>query len=214
MKTKFCSLLAIAALGLCTTIASADPVECATDSSGDFVDGTTLGLTSVGSCTLGDTTFSNFTVFAATGFSLTDPSMGAFSMTIYVDPTIDALEIDDTGLSGSEDIHLTFQGAIGVTNITLLAGAASTVSESITSGPCNISAATCSGTVLNTTPLSASNSGSSFSLVTYASTDYFFDDISGGSSTIEEIAAPEPMTFSLIGLGFLGLGLLSRRLRS
>ena len=218
LKNKFYSLLAIVALaGISSLTAFADPIECATDSSADFVDGTTLSsFTPVAACTIGSTTFSNFTVFAATGLSLTDPSSGGFSMTIYVDPVIDALEIDTTGLTSYQDIHLTFQGALGVTEMTLTAGSASTVSESIYSGACNVSAATCSGTQLNTSPLAASDGGSSTSSVTSSTTDYFFKDITGGSSTIESIpsnSVPEPTSFSLIGIGFLGLGLFSRGLR-
>jgi hypothetical protein len=63
------------------------------------------------------------------------------------------------------------------------------------------------------------NSGNTFSSATFASqgTVWIFKDINSGSSPFSEVdqafQTPEPMTFSLLGAGLLGLGLLRRKLK-
>jgi hypothetical protein len=62
-------------------------------------------------------------------------------------------------------------------------------------------------------------SGSQFASATFANqnTVWIFKDINSGSSPFSEIdqafSTPEPMTFSLLGAGLLGLGLLRRKLK-
>jgi hypothetical protein len=208
---KMKKLLMIAILvGLTSMVALATPVVCAMGASTTFDSATTLALTPSGSCTLGATTFSNFTVYAASGFPATGPS--SFSMTIDVDTAVNQLLILYTGLASTQDIHLTFMGSTGITYETLTAGVAVTVSEGICGTAFSISSGTsaCGGTLLNLSPLTASNGGSSSSVVTFAPTDFFYKDIAGGSEVIEGVV-PEPMTLSLMGAGLLGLGIFGRR---
>ncbi len=201
-------ILAVAA-SLSAGVALASEVECATGTDTSFGDGATFVLS--GSCTVGGVTFSNFEIYGATGFT---GESNSFGMTVYVDTTTGGLDFEDNGLTSLQDIHLTFQGSPGITEETLIAGVGSTISEGICGSSFNIVNGTsaCGSDLLNTSILTATNGGSSSSQVTYAPTDYFYKDIGGGSE-FSEIAAPEPMTLSLMGFGLLGLGIAGRRLR-
>lgn len=169
-------------------------------------------LTSSFSCSIGSYTFSNFDVFGnvinepggISNFTLTESSSGlgiGFGF-----PNLSAF---------NDDFELSFQISPGVAGETLSAGPGTVVSEvicsGVVSGPGGVPE--CSGTVLSQNPnWTASNGGSSSSLVTLAGTDFVFKDVRGGSSLSQTII-PEPMTYSLMGAGLLGLGFLGRKLR-
>jgi len=215
MKFRLHGLLAVVVLASFGSVALADTIdECASGSSTTFGDTSTLTLTTYtgttppAGCTLGNTTFSNFEFYGA---SITGTI--TFSATINLDVTTNTLEIDTTGLTGTQDVHLTFQGTTGISTITLTAGVGDVVSEGICNTGWNISAGTsnCGSNLLNTIVLQASNGGSVTSPVTAATTDFFYKDISGGSE-VDQTITPEPVTLGLVGGGLLLIG-LGRRFR-
>jgi hypothetical protein len=165
-------------------------------------------LSSTFSCTEGPYTFSNFVVTGdtvptpVTSFSVsTGPSTSASGLVLGFGYT----DLDTNG----DDFTLTFTITPGVGYAVLSAGPAVSVTELLCSVPTGASGS-CSGTVLNSTALASSNGGSSSSVVTLAGTDYVFKDITGGSNVVEDFA-PEPVTFSLMGLGLLAIGFAGRK---
>jgi hypothetical protein len=165
-------------------------------------------LTSTFSCTEGAYTFSNFVVTGdtvptpITDFSVsTGPSTSATALILGFGYT----DLDSDG----DDFTLTFEVTPGVSYATLGAGPAVSVTEDV----CSVAqspAGVCSTGNLNSTTLAASNGSTSSSVVTLAGTDFVFKDISGGSN-VEESFVPEPVTFSLMGLGLLAIGFAGRK---
>jgi hypothetical protein len=198
---KFIMMAALASL---SSVAAFAAPACATGSDSAPTVGNSFTLT--GSCTVGSYIFSNFSIYEANGTYVNTP----FSVNIMVDPAfgIDILYTGEPGL----DLHLTFQATPGIRGIILETGVGSTVSEGVCGSAFNLQngSSPCGSNLLNTSVLTTSNGGTSYSVVTAATTDYFFKDISGGSEVIQ-LVAPEPMTLSLMGIGFLGLGVFSRR---
>jgi hypothetical protein len=169
--------------------------------------GDSFSLTSVGSCAVGGVTFSNFSVFLAVG----PFPAGGFSVNVFTDPA-GGIDIDYTGISAPADFHLAFEATPGITSMILETGVGSTVSEGVCNTAFNVNngSSACGPNLLNQTPITASNGGTITSLITFAGTDFFFKDISGGSE-VTELIAPEPMTLSMMGVGLLGLGIFGRR---
>jgi hypothetical protein len=165
-------------------------------------------LTSTFSCTEGAYTFSNFEVIGDTvPTPVTDFSVStgpATSATAYL------LGFAYTDLAGTgDDFLLEFQISPGVLSASLSAGPAVSVTEILCAVPTGAGGA-CSTGALNTTVLSASNGSTSASNVTLAGTDYVFKDVTGGSNVVEDFV-PEPVTFSLMGLGLLAIGFAGRK---
>jgi hypothetical protein len=159
-------------------------------------------------CTEGIYTFSNFVV---TGDAVPAP---VSNFQVVLGPSTNAstlaLGFAYTDLdSNGDDFTLTFQISPGVSFATVGAGPVVSVTELLCSVP-TTGAGSCPGTRLNTSPLSASNGSTSGSSVTLAATDYVFKDIAGGSNVIESFT-PEPVTFSLMGLGLLAIGFAGRK---
>jgi hypothetical protein len=165
-------------------------------------------LTSTFSCTEGAYTFSNFEVVGdtvpipITNFSVsTGPSTNASA---YI------LGFGYTDLSGTgADFLLEYQITPGVVSASLSAGPGVNVSELLCAVPTG-AGGSCPTGALNTTVLATSNGGSVASNVTFAQTDYVFKDISGGSNVVQDFV-PEPVTFSLMGLGLLAIGFAGRK---
>jgi hypothetical protein len=168
-----------------------------------------VALPSAGlTCTEGIYTFSNFVVTGdtvptpVTNFSVSlGPSTSASGLILGLAYT----DLDTNG----DDFTVTYQISPGVNFATVGAGPAVSVTELLCSVP-TTGAGSCPGTVLNTSTLGASNGSSSASSVTVAGTDYVFKDIAGGSNVIESFT-PEPVTFSLMGLGLLAIGFAGRK---
>lgn len=166
-------------------------------------------LSSTFSCTEGAYTFSNFVVTGDTvpvsisNFSVsTGPSTNASALVLGFGYT----DLDSNG----DDFTLSFQISPGVDFASLGVGPAVSVTENLCS-TMQSPAGTCTGTRLNTTVLSAGPTDPvSSSAVTLAGTDFVFKDITGGSN-VEESFTPEPVTFSLMGLGLLAIGFAGRK---
>lgn len=170
--------------------------------------GTVLATDSADSCTVGGYTFSNFEVAGGAG----DNFVGAFSLNVIATAG-GQIEFSYSNL-GTADIELYYTVTSGVYGMILEAGTATSVTEVICSAAFTAPNTTCGGTVLNqTTPFDVT-SGSPIqeTMVTHAGVDYIANDILGGSE-IFAMATPEPATFSLLGVGLLGLGLIGRRIR-
>jgi hypothetical protein len=207
------ALIALAGLALAGTAAAA-PL-CSSNSApvlggvGTTLSGGTNLFNGSFSCSIGPYTFSNFDIYGA---SIPSP-ISNFSLTVTADAAGDLI-IQSTNL-GADDVNLSFQISPGILGETLTSGAGASVSEFICSSPGTIFTHDNLGctSVISTNPSWTSVNGSpSFSSVAAAGTDYVFKDWSGGSDVIETLV-PEPMTFSLLGLGLLGIGLAGRRLR-
>lgn len=203
-------LIAGVAVLLLTSIAAAAPA-CSTIIgtnivSGNIVNGTPL-TQSGDFCQLGPNVFSNFSV---TGFGF--PSTPTpFFMAVGLNTTSSTLDFAYTNISAypGSDFLLTFQITPGVGSIKLLTGPGVTVTELL----CNVATGpggSCSGTVLNTSVLAATNGGSASSSVIVASKDFVYKDVSGGSG-FGQTVIPEPMTLSLIGVGLISLRLFGRQ---
>ncbi len=201
MKSFLTLALAVVAV---SGLASAAPA-CATGLDSTPAVGNSFSLT--GSCTVGPYVFSNFSVFEAVG-----PFPGAgFGVNIFVDP-LGGLDISYTGITAPTDFHFSFQATPGLSGIILQTGVGSTVSEGVCNNAFNIQSGSspCGGTLINTTPLTATNGGIVGSSFTSIGTDFFYKDISGGSEVIQ-LVTPEPMTLSMLGAGLIGLGIFGRR---
>jgi hypothetical protein len=177
--------------------------------SGTFTGGAVLSQ-SGNFCTEGIYTFSNFTVSVGA-----DPSGPIPNWTLATGPATSStgLVLDfaytNLGTTG-DDFQLTFDVMPGIGSETLTAGPSVTVTELI----CSVATGaggSCPGTVLTQNPsFGASNGGSSFSNVTLAGTDFVFKDIANGSDVSETIN-PEPVTFSLMGLGLFAIWFAGRK---
>lgn len=200
MAAAFASLSAVAAYATPACASGADATV-------PPVPGDSFSL--AGSCTVGSYVFSNFNVFLAVG----PFPVGGFGVSIFVDPAF-GIDINYTGITAPADFHISFQATPGIGAIELMTGVGSTVSEGICNAAFNVNngSSPCGGSLLNTTVLTAANGGTVSSIVTGSGTDYFYKDISGGSE-VTQLILPEPMTFSLMGAGLLGLGVLARRRR-
>lgn len=160
-------------------------------------------------CSIGGFTFSNFEIIGGSGF----PSGGAaFSASVFVNGS-DQLQLSTSNLATwpGSDIEFLFQISPGVTSI-VLAGT-DTYTEVICGSPIG-SAGSCSNPL--TTPSVLTHTGGSTATysvtVPHGGIDYVFKDISG-SSELSQGVVPEPATYSMMGLGLLGLGALARRIK-
>jgi hypothetical protein len=162
------------------------------------------------SCTEGIYTFSNFVV---TGNTVPTPVADFSVMTgSATSAATDTLDFGYSNITGTgADFLLTYTITPGVGFASLAVGGSTTVSEIL----CSVATVggTCGGTELaslgvNTVP--PSNVSSDTSTVTAAVTDYVSNDVTGGSDLTNDVA-PEPVTFSLMGLGLLAIGFAGRK---
>ncbi len=159
------------------------------------------------SCSLdgGAYTFSNFAYAANAGFN-----GGAWQLTVGSGTTDMDLDFGQTVQTGAQDGKLTFQISTGVTQMILAVGPGGTVSEVICSVGTNPNG-TCQGATLGVIPATGPSAIAQTAVI-FAPTDFVFKDV-GAVSEFAQGVVPEPMTFSLLGAGLLGLGLVRRKLK-
>ena len=218
MNIKVSSLLAatVVALGLASTASAIVLPSCSAGTS----DVTAGGF----ACTIGTETFSNFTVSttgqlmptivglatAGTGMFGSDADLEFQFSAVFTSPSdIGDLLINYEVTGGLYGVDAVIQG-VGTGTVSML----ETVCSVAFVGPaCPVGATTYSMTVTSTNGATATNA------IQFADlgTAFIKKDISFNGASTSEIQnsqlVPEPMTFSLMGAGLLGLGLLGRRLR-
>ena len=168
--------------------------------------------TGTDTCTLADgEVFSNFGIYG----------VGGTSYLLNVTVIGDTLNITTNNLTG-EDLKIYFQTSSEPIGVILAAGGGDSVTETACDTAFNSSSGSevCSGNLLLAGPsvvaggLSCAGCSGVSANINFSNTgtDYFVKDDSGGSF-VSQTFIPEPMTFSLVGVGLLGLGLAGRRLR-
>lgn len=196
------------------TCTGGDNVYTATVVTGDSDNLGTAG----GSCTMDGYTFSNFDVYTQTGFT----SGETFSLTVTTDSggteglLAVAYSCGPTPCS-TGDFIFTYEITPGISEMTLIDGTASSVTENVCSGLASTYGTTtaCSSTPLAVLSVDETGSPNPYQEtvpVTYASQDIVAKDVNGGSEFYQAVV-PEPMTLSLMGIGLLGLGFLGRRIK-
>ncbi len=169
------------------------------------------------SCTIGSVTFSDFTVYASAGYP-SSPGTSAADLTVSVSGNELDFGTSNLGSGASaEDLVIYFQAVPGSVDSVTLIGSGQNVNETVCGVAFTIGSQTCAAP-LNSTPLAVNSTTlSSTSVVTTATTQYFMKDDGGNSGLTQSYlfvsSVPEPMSFSLVGVGLLGLGMARRRIR-
>ena len=165
------------------------------------------------SCLFDGLDFSNFSVYANTGY----PSPGS-NLTVTLNFVGgNTLQFGTNMTQGAgEDIDLQYEITPGITQMMLTASG--NVSSGVNEGVCStqqtfgaltssISFGVCNGVTLGSGSV-AGGSSTSFA-VEGSGTDWIFKNVNGVSG-FSQTVVPEPMTSSLMGAGLLGLGFLRR----
>jgi hypothetical protein len=212
-------LTALSSVSFATTLCSADL----------GADVTTLN--GAGGCTIGNFTFNNFVVTTAGGTGTPLINLAGIYDGTQAGPEPPPAEIGlnfNPNLGGVNstitDVHFTFSvnySAGLITDAFLFNGG--TVNTQIQERDCTVGVSqsgACTGAQLG--PDMVANGGQQVGPDNFAgtSTVWVWKDINISNGSTDHISSfdqtfsvPEPMTFSMMGVGLLGLGMLGRRLR-
>jgi hypothetical protein len=160
-------------------------------------------------------TFSNFSIYVNTGYSTSSNLDVTLS---FVGAGTLSFGTNMSHASG-QDIDIQYLVTPGIAGTVLTASAGG---GGVNEGACSVQQTfnnltgtpgvlgTCSG--INLGQGSAASGGTTTIPFLASSQDWIFKDVSGVSG-FSQTVVPEPVTFSLMGAGLLGIGLLGRRLR-
>ena len=224
-------LLLVGAAVLMAASAMAIPVTCGTGSAANGVDvnpgvGGSQATSTVNNlsidCTFGGLEFNNFQYSIAgsqgtpSGWNISLAGEGIVNG--YVALTFNP-SLNGSGNAVS-DAHLSFAINGTTYGAYLFDGGPgpSVVAEKVCSASVDVTTGACSGVLLVTSLNASDNQTATASYaaspVVYVWKDIQITNVSGHNSAITEgFAVPEPMTFSLMGAGLLGLGLVRRKLK-
>jgi hypothetical protein len=173
-------------------------------------------LTGGTSCSMSGYTFSNFDVYTQGGWAngqnvelIVTADSGGTPGLLAISVTSNA---GGPGAAGSVgDYILTYEITPGALDLGLGNGTATSITENVCSALTGTygTTTTCSGSALAQLTVNPTSPTATAGITT-VSVDYVAEDVGGGSENFEQVI-PEPMTFSLMGVGLLGLGLLRRR---
>ena len=170
------------------------------------------------SCSIGSLTFENF---SSTNYNNTDThgnvflDIGTVTSNGFTLQTI----LPTNGTTSFNDVNLQFEVAGGVSGVGLSLNGAPTafVTENVCKTQQSAGSGNCTPGNLLAYLTAYGNNG--VSTASFSTTDpiWIFKDISDGGFPMSETTqiytsgVPEPMTLSMMGVGLLGLGLISRR---
>ena len=240
MKTAlvYVGVLAVAAI-ITSTTASAAPCGAGNNLLSQYVANPTTapsgGLSNTGtfSCQIAPLNFSNFSYLLDAGsfsvspldVSVESATLSGSQVTLVFDPNLAVssdLELEDQVTGGVLGVDLGFNGSgTGFINEVVCKVFTSTgiCPSSDQLAVLNVNTNGAVATAYNGGTSSTANGIASVVFATPQSEVWIFKDIGSGNAPYTEVeqsylvAIPEPMTFSLLGAGLLGLGLMGRRRR-
>jgi len=170
------------------------------------------------SCTIGGVTFSDFTIYANAGYPSQTSGTSAADLTVTVSGDELLFGTNNLGSgAGAEDLTIYFQAVPGAVDSVTLIGSGQNVNETVCGVAFTVGSETCASPLNHSTLAVNSTTFTSTSVVTTAPTEFFMKDDGGNSGLTQSYlfvsSVPEPMSFSLVGVGLLGLGMARRRIR-
>jgi len=234
MRTRFLGVFAVAAVlaGMASTASASE--LCTGIAYSGISDVTTIAA--AGGCTVPGSSllFDNFIVSATSGFTSVTvgisgpPALGTGVFGPDVDLAFQIGALEGPGVPDLGDIELAYTVTGGIIGLDLAVQASPVIpggSLTVTEYACTAAfvGGVCSGTTLANLYVTSSGlpaTNSEFFTTAYTGEVYILKDLSYDGATTSSLinsqiisAVPETATFSMMGAGLLGLGLVRRRTR-